>query len=151
MNRNYAALLSALLLAGCMTTSPSSYQQLTRSSHFVLEQDVLLANKVSSGLVAGRYEAVFQNAQFVYYLGPSKALLMPNGTRVNGGIALPKTAGGPTCHLFIQIGDDSQAVRDMHMGLVVTQLAKLEAGRIREFRDDPTCAPYLERIRVVED
>jgi hypothetical protein len=149
--RRPTACLLPLLLAGCMTTSPGSYDALTRTSHFALSQDAMIANKVSSGLAAGRYEAVFQTAQHVYYLGPPKALIMPNGTRVNGGIALPRAAAGTNCHLFIQIGDDSQAVRDMRMGLVVSQLAKLEAGRIREFQDDPACAPFLDVVRVTED
>lgn len=139
------------LLAACMTTSPSSYQPLTRSAHFVLDEDTMIANKVSSGLAAGRYEAVFQDEHRTYFLGPPQALLMPNQTRVNGGIALPKSTSDRTCHLFIQVGDDSQAVRDMRMGLVVEQIAKLEAGRIREFKDDPACTPYLDRIHLIGD
>jgi hypothetical protein len=115
----------------------------------VFAQDVMVANKVSSGLAAGRYQAVFATDRHVYYLGEPKALLMPNGARVNGGIALPRD-GGEACHLFIQVGDDSAYTRELGMGLIVNQIARMEAGRIREFKDDAACAGFLPSVQVVE-
>lgn len=140
-------LLAAVLLTTGMTRSPKSYLPLDHAAHFVFEEDVMVANKVSAGLAKGRYQAVFQSREHVYYLGEPGALPMPNGVRVNGGIALAKS-GDRSCHLFIQIGDDSRAVREAGMGPVVAALARLESGRIREFRDDPACSAFIDHIRV---
>lgn len=143
--------LAALVLATGMTRSPKSYQPLTAPSHFDFAEDVMVANKVSAGLAKGRYQAVFEGPEHVYYLGEPKALIMPNGVRVNGGIALPKAASTAGCHLFIQIGDDSKQVRDAGMGVVIAALARMETGRIREFRKDPTCSGLMPYINVVAD
>jgi len=139
-----------LSLSACMTSSPSRFDPPPAARHFEFTGDVLVANKVSSGLAAGRYVAAFASDTHVFYLGPPKALIMANGTRVNGGIALPKTAGDTSCYLFIQIGDDSQQVREQGMGVVAAQVAKLEAGSIREFRNDPMCQGFLPRIQLVD-
>lgn len=144
-------ILAALLLATGMTRSPKSYLPLTAPSHFDFVEDVLVANKVSAGLAKGRYQAVFEGPEHVYYLGEPKALIMPNGVRVNGGIALPKPGATVGCHLFIQIGDDAKAVRDAGMGVVISALARMEAGRIREFKKDPACAGFNAHINVVAD
>lgn len=55
----------------------------------------MVTNKVSSGLPKGSCQAAIQSKNNVYYLGELGALLMPNGARVNGGIALPKHALAP--------------------------------------------------------
>ncbi|KRA46509.1 hypothetical protein [Pseudoxanthomonas sp. Root630] len=143
--------LTIILIACGMTKSPKSFDPVPSASHFVLEADVMMANKVSSGLAKGSYQAVFQSKDHIYYLGEPGALLMPNGTRVNGGIALPKHALAPPCHLFIQIGDDSERARDMRLGALVVALARLEKGRIREFKEDPACIGFMTRIAVVND
>ena len=143
--------LAIILIACGMTKSPKSFDPVRSPSHFVLEADVMVANKVSSGLAKGSYQAVFQSKDHVYYLGEPGALLMPNGTRVNGGIALPKDALAPPCHLFIQIGDDSEQARDMRLGSLVAALARLEEGRIREFKKDPACTEFMTKISVVND
>lgn len=132
-----------------MTASPRSYQPLSSASHFVFESDVRVANKLSSGLAKGRYQAVFESTDHMYYLGEPASLLMPNGARIGGGIALPKADSSKGCHLFIRIGDDSHDVRRNGMGLVVSELAKLEEGRIREFKDDPSCSGFMDHIHVV--
>lgn len=143
--------LAIILIACGMTKSPKSFDPVPSPSHFILETDVVVANKVSSGLAKGSYQAVFQSKDHVYYLGEPGALLMPNGTRVNGGIALPKHALAPPCHLFIQIGDDSEQARDMRLGSLVAALARLEEGRIREFKKDPACIEFMAKIAVVDD
>lgn len=143
--------LAIILIACGMTKSPKSFDPVPSASHFVLEADVMMANKVSSGLAKGSYQAVFQSKDHIYYLGEPGALLMPNGTRVNGGIALPKHALAPPCHLFIQIGDDSEQARDMRLGALVVALTRLEKGRIREFKKDPACIGFMTRIAVVND
>ena len=86
--------LAIILIACGMTKSPKSFDPVRSPSHFVLEADVMVANKVSSGLAKGSYQAVFQSKDHVYYLGEPGALLMPNGTRVNGGIALATALAG---------------------------------------------------------
>lgn len=145
-----ALLLVAVVLTGCMTTSPKSYQSLARESHFVFQDDVMVANKVSSGLAKGTYRSVFESADHTYYLGEPKALIMPNGVRVSGGIALPKAGSSHGCHIFIQVGDDSAIVREQEGGALVAELAKLEAGRIREFKNDPTCSGFITRIQLID-
>ncbi|GAB3752722.1 hypothetical protein [Lysobacter olei] len=144
-------MLAALTMATGMTRGPKSYQPLTTPSHFEFVEDVLVANKVSAGLAKGRYQAVFEGPEHVYYLGEPKALIMPNGVRVNGGIALPKPGATVGCHLFIQIGDDSKAVRDAGMGVVISALARMEAGRIREFKKDSACGGFMPHIAVVAE
>ena len=133
-----------------MTTSPASYQPLTTPSHFVLAQDAMVANKVSSGLAKGRYQAVFQKSGLTYYLGEPKSLIMPNGVRVNGGIALPANKDGD-CHVFIQVGDDSEIIRAQDGGELIAQLSKLETGRIREFPGDPGCRGFYPLLTVVAE
>jgi hypothetical protein len=108
-----------------MTKSPKSFDPVPSPSHFVLEADVMVTNKVSSGLPKGSCQAAIRSKNNVYYLGELGALLMPNGARVNGGIALPKHALAPPCHLFIQIGDDSEQARGMRLGALVVALARL--------------------------
>ena len=145
----YGALACSALAAGCMSASPGSYQPLTAASHFVLQQDTMVTNKVSSGLAKGRYQAVFQKNGLTYYLGEPKSLILPNGVRVNGGSPLPPANDG-ACHLFIQIGDDSEIIRQEKGGLLIAELSKLEAGRIREFPNDPACSgfyPYVKRVQ----
>lgn len=132
-----------------MTASPGSYQPLTTASHFVLEQDTMVANKVTSGLAKGRYQAVFQKNGLTYYLGEPKSLIMPNGVRVNGGIAVPAGEAG-ACHLFIQVGDDSEIIREQGGGILIAELSKLETGRIREFPGDPACAGFYPHITLAE-
>ncbi len=144
------AIAACLSVSACMTSSPGGFDPPPAARHFDFAEDVMVANKVSAGLAAGRYVAAFASATHVFYLGPPKSLIMPNGVRVNGGIALPKSPGDPACHLFIQIGDDSRQVREQGMGVVVAQVAKLEAGSIREFRNDPTCQGFLPRIQLVD-
>lgn len=144
------ALACSALVAGCMTASPRSYQPLTSASHFVLEQDTMVTNKVSSGLAKGRYQAVFQKNGLTYYLGEPKSLILPSGVRVNGGIALPPGNAG-ACHLFIQIGDDSEIIREQNGGVLIAELSKLEAGRIREFPNDPACSGFYPHLAVVAD
>ena len=144
----FAVLAASTFVAGCMTSSPGSYQPLTSASHFVLEQDTMVTNKISSGLAKGRYQAVFQKNGLTYYLGEPKSLIMPNGVRVNGGVAVPAGKVGD-CHMFIQVGDDSEIIRAENGGELIAQLSKLEAGRIREFPGDPACAgfyPYLDIV-----
>lgn len=134
-----------------MTKSPKSFDPVPSPSHFVLEADVMVTNKVSSGLPKGSCQAAIQSKNNVYYLGELGALLMPNGARVNGGIALPKHALAPPCHLFVQIGDDSEQSRDMRLGALVAALARLEKGRIREYKKDSACIGFMKKIAVVDD
>ena len=93
----------------------------------------------------------FQSSDHVYYLGEPGTLIMPNRTRVNGGIAVAKTEDKPTCHLFIQIRDDSGQVRDMRMGALVAEFASLEKDRIREFKSDRGSSELLSDIEVRDD
>jgi hypothetical protein len=146
----FVLLAASTLVAGCMTSSPGSYQPPTSASHFVLEQDTMVTNKISSGLAKGRYQAVFQKNGLTYYLGEPKSLIMPNGVRVNGGIALPAEKSGE-CHMFIQVGDDSEVIRAENGGELIAQLSKLEAGRIREFPGDPACAGFYPHVMIVVD
>lgn len=147
----YPLVFMCVVLSSCMTTSPKDYKALSSTSYFVLEQDVMVQTKIAAGLAKGTYRSIFESSESIYYLGESKALILNPKTRVNGGIAISKHASNPVCHLFIQIGDDSEEVRSMGMGPVVSQLAKLEAGRIREFKNDPSCQPLLPYAHVVKD
>lgn len=140
--------LALVLLTG-MTKSPKSFQPLSEPSHFELAQDLSMPNKLNATLTKGRYQAVFQSKDHVFYLGAPKALQLGNGPHVSGGIALPKPDSKLSCHMFIQIGDDSKEVREQGMGPIVAALAKAEAGRIREFKKDPNCAGLMPHIQII--
>jgi hypothetical protein len=146
MQSHAILLASAVALVGCMTTSPSSFEAVQTPSYFVLTEDAEFPNKIAKALGSGRYSSIFAKNGITYYLGEPKALIMPNGVRVNGGIAID--AALSNCHLFIQVGDDSKILQEQGAGVVVSQLAKLEAGRIRDFPNDAACKAVLPKIAI---
>jgi hypothetical protein len=149
--RKIIILLLVLALPGCMSTSAQSYKPLTQASHFVFSQDVMIKNKLSSGLAKGSYQAAFESESHVYYLGEAKSLILNDTLRINGGIALPKPSSNIGCHLFLQVGDDSEYLRTQGMGVLIVQLAKLEEGNIREFKNDPECHKFMPLIELIND
>ena len=144
-------LVLVMALSGCLTKSKSSFMSVSSNSYFVLEANVYHKTKVAIGLGQGKYTAIFQDADFVYYYGPSKGLLMNEKIGVNGGIALPKPTSKRNCNFFIEIGDDSESLKKN--GVLMQKLSKMEAGRIRTFGldNDPQCQEYLADIKIVQE
>lgn len=132
-------LLATALLNGCAGTSQKNFVSAGVESAYLLEEDIiymaLKANAfhpdIYNGLAKGRYVARFQDAEHTYYEGTGPCVL-PFKDR--GGIAFSKDGSPPK--LWVYIRDDSQYLQDSGSGALVSQLSKLEAGRIRIFNTE---------------
>lgn len=151
--RKYGLLVIVLgLLMGCAGVSPKKFSPVTVASAYVLSEDVtyvaLKANAfhpdVVNGLSKGRYVAIFEDRSYVYYVGEGECVL-PFKDR--GGIAIAKDGAAP--RLWVYIRDSSDAIDKQGGGIVISQLSKLEAGRIRIF--NTTVSPELMSLLKSEE
>ena len=151
--KKYCSLVIAFcMLMGCAGVSPKKFSPVTVASAYVLSEDVTyIASKANAfhpdivnGLAKGRYVAIFEDRSYVYYVGEGDCVL-PFKDR--GGIAIAKD--GSTPRLWVYIRDSSDAIYEQGGGVIISQLSKLEAGRIRIF--NTVVGPELISLLKLEE
>lgn len=135
-------ILAAVLvgLSGCFSTSVKNFSRPSSETHFDLARDV-------GQLRAGHYVARFEDGRFTYYDCGKKCLNFGKFD-LPGGIRLPKAGVNEPARLWIYITQS-----DKDMGLLINQLDKLEAGRIRvlEQKAPPVNPEVLAAIHIESD